>query len=119
MSDYTPTTEEVRDRYALMGYMPEAFGGGEIINPYYLAAFDRWLAAHEAELTASVKAQASLWVTPEIDARIRADEQEQAGQRVEASLVRYYRSIGFAAEQASGLDRWIVAAARGEDNGHE
>lgn len=42
MTDYTPTTEEVRDRYMIDVY---TFGRA--------AEFDRWLAAHDAEVRAN------------------------------------------------------------------
>lgn len=48
MSDYTPTTEEVREDYAI--------GRNEVIGAgwysLHRAEFDRWLAAHDAEVTA-------------------------------------------------------------------
>lgn len=46
MSDYTPTTEEVREDYAL--------GRNEVVGAgwydQHRAEFDRWLAAHDAEV---------------------------------------------------------------------
>ena len=48
MSDYTPTTKEVREDYAL--------GRNEVVGAgwydQHRAEFDRWLAAHDAEVTA-------------------------------------------------------------------
>lgn len=46
MSDYTPTTDIVRRDYA---YVLFFFGP----TPERLAAFDRWLAAHDAEVAAT------------------------------------------------------------------
>ncbi len=43
MSDYMPTTDEVRDGY----YSPR-----ESYEPDHNAEFDRWLAQHDAEITA-------------------------------------------------------------------
>jgi hypothetical protein len=42
MSDYMPTTEEVRDEYSDHGSWVDKESGEE--------AFDRWLAAHDAEI---------------------------------------------------------------------
>ena len=39
----TRTTKEVRDGYAYDGYSGD-------IDPYYELRFDRWLAAHDAEI---------------------------------------------------------------------
>lgn len=41
MSDYTPTTEEIRERWM-------NFDGGPDVSD--AAEFDRWLAAHDAEV---------------------------------------------------------------------
>ena len=52
MSDYTPTTEQVRDGYR---YDPVAEYYGPI-TPHHVIngrAFDRWLAAHDAEVAAT------------------------------------------------------------------
>lgn len=52
MSEYTPTTEEVRDKWASC---VEEFGTSRGMHLDYddaLAAFDRWLAAHDAEVAA-------------------------------------------------------------------
>ena len=44
MSDErTRTTKEVRDGYAYDGYSGD-------VDPYYELRFDRWLAAHDAEI---------------------------------------------------------------------
>ena len=43
MSDYTPTTEQVRDHWGAGGASEEGF--------------DRWLAQHDAEVEAKVRAQ--------------------------------------------------------------
>lgn len=44
MSDYTPTTEDVRDKFKRSSTRQFRKAYGE--------AFDRWLAAHDAEVTA-------------------------------------------------------------------
>ena len=53
MSDYTPTTEEVREDYAL--------GRNEVVGAgwydQHRAEFDRWLAAHDAEKRAEWEAE--------------------------------------------------------------
>lgn len=41
MSDYTPTTDEIRTGYAAIG---------DAIIPEHEEEFDRWLAAHDAEV---------------------------------------------------------------------
>ena len=48
MSEYTPTTDAVGANYALNMYRV----GPKDIDPY--AAFDRWLAAHDAEIREQV-----------------------------------------------------------------
>lgn len=49
MSDYTPTTEEVRDWIAWSDQPRDRFGGPESAAE----AFDRWIAAHDAEVLAA------------------------------------------------------------------
>lgn len=51
MADYIPTTEEVRDNYARSLLWPAAQ------DPARAAFFDLWLAAHDAEVRASVLAE--------------------------------------------------------------
>lgn len=53
MSDYTPTTEEVRGDYATF-QLPAH--GGDFRTEYAegVAEFDRWLAAHDAEVRSGV-----------------------------------------------------------------
>ena len=46
MSDYIPTTDEVRDGY----YSPR-----ESYEPDHNAEFDRWLAQHDSEITAKAE----------------------------------------------------------------
>lgn len=54
MSDYTPTTEDVKQRYwasrygtdAVIRVMPQA-------KSMFSSEFDRWLAAHDAEVLAA------------------------------------------------------------------
>ena len=43
MSDYTPTTEEVKANYALVG-------DDEVVNSINEQKFDRWLEQHDAEV---------------------------------------------------------------------
>lgn len=43
MSNYTPTTEEVRANYALVG-------DDEVVNKINEQKFDRWLEQHDAEV---------------------------------------------------------------------
>lgn len=54
MSEYTPSTGEVRRRYAYA----RAAGSK---NQSSVAEFDRWLAAHDAEVRASVVAEGPEW----------------------------------------------------------
>ena len=53
MSDYTPTTEEVREEYALG--LNEGVGAGWYDE--HRVEFDRWLAAHDAEKRAEWEAE--------------------------------------------------------------
>lgn len=46
MSQYTPTTKKVRLGYAVSAIWPSA------TDPERAAEFDRWLAAHDAEVSA-------------------------------------------------------------------
>ena len=66
MSDYTPTTEEVRAAIAAFTVMPP---NARAVNP---ALFDRWLAAHDAEVRAGVVAE-----EPEWEYGIRADGDDE------------------------------------------
>ena len=62
MSDYTPTTEEVREDYAL--------GRNEVVGAGWYdehrVEFDRWLAAHDAEKRAEWEAEQGETLTGEI-----------------------------------------------------
>lgn len=82
MSDYTPTTDEVRECFPDGPASPRF---GKVLR----LEFDRWLAAHDAE--------------------IRADEREQAAQRV----IAYYAEHGD--EIGTSLHYGLGDAARGED----
>ncbi len=53
MSDYTPTTEEVREDYAIG--LNEGVGAGWY--DHRRVEFDRWLAAHDAEKRAEWEAE--------------------------------------------------------------
>ena len=59
MSDYTPTTDEVRDAYVDTGWAAD----GSLSDPRDPDEFDRWLAAHDAE----VRAQALREAADELD----------------------------------------------------
>lgn len=48
MSDYTPTTEEVREEYVSQGWGPD----GSLYVENDPAAFDRWLTAHNRKIAA-------------------------------------------------------------------
>ena len=50
MSDYTPTTAQIRTGYASVAYTDEGVD-------LRLVEFDRWLAAHDAEVRAGVVAE--------------------------------------------------------------
>lgn len=82
MSDYTPHTGEIRD--AVSGGWDYAY-----ITP---KEFDRWLAAHDAE--------------------VRADEREKAAQRV--ARVRFWTEWGESSEYEVCNWNSAIAAARGD-----
>ena len=93
MSDYTPMTEEVREAYATHRFNAYATYRGTSLDE-----FDQWLAAHDAE--------------------IRADEREQAAQRV-AKAIKHNRSCIVEDAPDCWCERSIaIAAARGEDISH-
>ena len=52
MSDYTPTTEEVRRDYVACNSSPQASMSDDDLVPIYVSRkwFDRWLAAHDREV---------------------------------------------------------------------
>ena len=56
VSDYTPTTAEVRD-VALLGAIDAAGGEQNLDIDEFLAMFDRWLAKHDADRLAVVEAE--------------------------------------------------------------
>lgn len=80
MTEYTPTTEEVREIYAVIE------GEDEYGHPYQTAAqkdegvaeFDRWLAARDAEVAARTLEEAITgllsegWFSPSIEALLKA-----------------------------------------------
>ena len=84
MTEYTPTTEYVRQGY-LFGFIKEQ-------REEAASVFDRWLAAHDAE--------------------VRADECEQAAMRVGLLDFTWLERN----RKANRLWKAAVAAARGEDN---
>lgn len=69
MSDYTPTTDEVRDFYRMLATRINRAH----TDPYAVAAaeFDRWLAAHDLEVANEVKAYMSkcscTWTVGRVD----------------------------------------------------
>jgi len=54
MSEYTPTTEEVRNGFSRSRQMPQ------FQSPALQSDFDRWLAAHDAEVRAVERERAAL-----------------------------------------------------------
>lgn len=58
-SSATPTIEAVRATYATDYYMTDVRGG--VTAEERAAAFDRWLAAHDAEVRAGVVAEEPEW----------------------------------------------------------
>lgn len=70
MSDYTPTTDEVRQRYKAGAWLngdrnPDQFNPS-VYTPIYFAEFDRWLA--EVERAAAEKAILKLSGTKQAEA---------------------------------------------------
>ncbi|WP_047219947.1 hypothetical protein [Delftia lacustris] len=57
MTDYTPTTAEVRNAW----WRDKCPENDLDFDDVYNAAFDRWLAAHDAEVRAGVVAEAGPW----------------------------------------------------------
>ena len=78
MSNYIPTTEEVRNTFSLTAL-------GEV-HTVYEAAFDRWLAAHEiwvmTKYDRHVHERAEAHIAQR-EAEIRADEREKAARRAD------------------------------------
>ena len=56
MSDYTPSTEEIRRDYVACKSSPQASMADDDLVPIYVSRkwFDRWLAAHDREVAAKV-----------------------------------------------------------------
>ena len=52
MTDYTPTTDEIRNGWIETGWAPD----GTLCDKRDGAEFDRWLAAHDAEVAAKALA---------------------------------------------------------------
>lgn len=55
MSEYTPTAEQVRERYVYDEWVDDEARGPE---------FDRWLAAHDAEVRAAALHEAAEFIQP-------------------------------------------------------
>jgi hypothetical protein len=60
MSDYTPTTEEVKANYALVG-------DDEVVNNINEQKFDRWLEQNNAEVTKSTEQRIVKLIEAEIE----------------------------------------------------
>lgn len=95
MTDYTPTTAEEMREYCV-----------------YPAEFDRWLAAHDAEIKAESDARFNHWtnaaISDKMEAEIRADEREKAALKperfsevAESILNAWMEHIGYSAEQVT------------------
>lgn len=86
MTDYTPTTERIREFYVGQRFQSELYAGRPapgIVERY--AEFDRWLSAHDAEVRAE-----------EWDAGYEAGAEDQA----DCEGHRYYR------DNTPGFDHW-------------
>ncbi len=86
MTEYTPKTENVRLGYAYRRNLPE----DERHHPGLLAEFDRWLAAHDAEVRAGVVTDLKM---------MNDSEDETSRARVDAAL-EAFRNLP--------LDMWEV-----------
>lgn len=66
MSEYTPTTEDVREVYKSGAWLraddQESAWKPEVYAPRYYAEFDRWLAQHDAEVRAQALRDAARYV---------------------------------------------------------
>ena len=89
MSDYTPTTEQVRDAVAYDGDFYESNGDWIVLRDDIAACFDRWLAAHDAE--------------------VHQRGREAAAEAVEDALRDYVYGEDFGPPEFR-----LIAAARGE-----
>lgn len=88
MSDYTPTTDEVRRWYAEPQY--ERFDRRKRIVKQALARFDRWLAQHDAEVAATALREAS--------SRINALPVDRGQTRMAAPMVSLERVLAILKE---------------------
>jgi len=62
--DYTPTTEEMRD-YVSIGGEPQPWNPpSRALDDARAAAFDRWLAAHDAEVTEALRTEVARLTLP-------------------------------------------------------
>lgn len=81
MSDYTPDTDDVRDIFAKYAEEHHGEQDGD-------AEFDRWLAAHDAEIRAESDARFAHWtnhaISEKLEAEIRADERKAITDIVES-----------------------------------
>jgi hypothetical protein len=62
MSDYTPTTEQLRDKYAQHALTSRGWPGGwvgERVDREAREEFDRWLAEHDAQVRADALREAA------------------------------------------------------------
>jgi hypothetical protein len=104
MTDYTPTTDTVRNMFSYDGRV-------DTQNPNFVAAFDRWLAAHDKEVLemAALGVEQMLpWYAEEIFPPFTADETNVSRDRVSAQVARHLIAL-----IAEGV-REIAAAIRGE-----
>ena len=75
MSDYIPTTDEVRERFSL-----DAKYGDPVFEDSLRAEFDRWLAQHDAEIMQQAYSLAGKLADSFLDS-VRADERARGGEQ--------------------------------------
>lgn len=76
MSDYTPTTEQVRSAYWHGTVDRDVVGRGTEARDRFDSEFDRWLAAHDAEVRAEVISNMDKWIDASIDARRKTPRED-------------------------------------------
>ncbi len=92
MSDYTPTTEDIRNAY-MSGDWNDNPTDDDAMKRHFAAKFDRWLTAHDAE----------------VEARGYQQGREDAAKAVETALNDYMYG-----EECGPPEFRLIAAARGE-----
>lgn len=106
MTDYTPTTETVRERFA------DGFPRAGYIQA--LEDFDRWLAAHDAEVRAAALREAAEFIQPwNYD---RPDDWTEIARSEAASADTLRTLAGVAAEEPEW--EYGVALAGGNPDGY-